>query len=139
MGIGRVKEAPRRDVFVRNETFKLNTYSPCHNKTTTSTNWSNMSHQVEPKVIQDRGDKRNGGFGLKEKNDIRGIGYNQCLETSNCSWTSNPSAVSRKNLLMLLRDTTWSPKLIESSFTNTAEVTMNAEAKVFFLFLEALK
>jgi hypothetical protein len=50
-GIGRVKVAPRGDVFVRNETFKFNTYSPGKNKTTTRTNKSNMSHQVETKMI----------------------------------------------------------------------------------------
>ena len=98
-----------------------------------------MSHQVKAKMIKNRGDKRREGFGFREKNDIRGIGSDQSPKTSNCSWTSNPSAVPRKNLHMLLGDTTLSPKLIEPSFSNTAKMNFEIGAKVLFLFLEALK
>jgi hypothetical protein len=72
------------------------------------------------------------GFGFKEKENIRGIGSDQCSETSNCSWMSNPSVVLRENLHMLLGDTTWSPKLIEPSFSNTAEMKLEVGAKAFF-------
>jgi hypothetical protein len=41
----------RRCCFVRSETFKVNTYSLGKNKTNTSSNRSNMSHQVETKMI----------------------------------------------------------------------------------------
>jgi hypothetical protein len=41
------------------------------------------------------GDKRMGGFCFREKDDIRAIGSDQCLEISNCNWMRNPSAVPR--------------------------------------------
>jgi hypothetical protein len=81
-----------------------------------------MSHQVETKMVQNRGDKRRGSFCFREKDDIRAIGSDQCLEISKCSWTSNPYAVPRQDLHMMLGDTTWSPKLMESSFSNTAKM-----------------
>ena len=90
-------------------------------------------------MIQDGGDKRWGSFCFRGKDDIRAIGSDQNPELLNCSWMSNPSAVPRKYLHLLLGDTTWSLNLMELSKSNSAKLVRVAETEDLFRFLEALK
>jgi hypothetical protein len=83
-------------------------------------------------MIQDKGDKRRGNFCFRKKEDIRAIGSDQCPKNTTYDWMRYPSAIPRQDLYLQLGETTWSPKLLESSFSNTAEETLKVEAKVFF-------
>jgi hypothetical protein len=79
-----------------------------------STNRSNMIHQIKAKTIQNGGDKRGRRFCFREKKNIRTIDSDQCPETTNCNRPRNASAVPRKDLHLLLGDTTWSPESVEA-------------------------